>query len=100
MPGGSGCRSDPFGPWTSTTPGLTSIFTPFGTGMIFLPIRDICQSPVNSVQPQGQLPHVTEDFTADADLLRLAARHHAARGRQDAGAKSCEHVRHIVAAEV
>src|SRR5690606_26778341 len=45
-------------------------------------------------------PHVAENFAADADLHRLAARHDPARGRQDARAEARQHVGHGVAAEV
>src|SRR4051812_2607456 len=97
MPGGSGWRSLPLGPCTSTAPALTSIFTPLGTAIIFLPIRDMV---VSRCLSRRQLPHVTEDFAADAGLDRLAAGHHAARRRQDAGAEPREDVGDVVAAEV
>src|SRR5450759_3640522 len=98
IPGGSAWRIFPFGPCTSTAPGWTSIVTPFGMGIIFLPIRDInsFQLPASSFQ----LPHVTEHFAADAGLHRFAAGHDPAGGRQDAGAEAREDVRDIVAAEV
>src|SRR5215207_154389 len=88
MPGGSDWRSLPFGPCTSTTPAWTSIFTPFGIGMIFLPILDMV------------LPNVTENFAADTGLDGFAAGHDAARGRQDAGAQAGEDIGDVVTAEV
>src|SRR6185436_18460571 len=89
MPGGSGWSSLPFGPCTSTAPGLTSIFTPLGTAMIFLPILDMME-----------FPDVAEDFAADARLDRFAAGHDAARRGQDARAEAGEDVRDVVTTEV
>src|SRR5688572_20696969 len=123
MPGGSACCSLPLGPWISTEPGLTSILTPFGIAIGFLPIRDIVfsfQLPAASfragagglVQPPvlsagswerdagSLLPHVTEHFAADARLHRFAAGHHSARRGQDAGAESGEHFGDLVAPEI
>src|SRR3954468_1785143 len=93
-PGGSGWRSLPFGPCTSTRPGSTAILTPFGIAIGFLPMRDM------SVVPLTSSPHVAEHFTADAGLDRFAAGHHPARRRQDTRAESGEDVRHLVAPEV
>ena len=41
MPGGSACRSLPFGPCTSTASAAIFTVTPFGSGIGFLPIRDM-----------------------------------------------------------
>src|SRR5262245_58485869 len=46
------------------------------------------------------LPNVAKYFTADAGALRRAARHDAARRRQDAGAETAQHRRDLVAAEI
>src|SRR5918998_5502483 len=90
MPGGSGCRSLPLGPCTSTASPATLTVTPFGIGIGFLPIRDMWHF----------LPDVAEHFAADARLAGGAAGHHAARRRQDAGAEAAEHLRHLLNAEV
>src|SRR5882672_8051515 len=100
MPGGRGWCSLPFGPWMSTAPGWTSIFTPFGMGIIFLPIRDMSVSSFQLPACSSQLPDVAEHFAADARLHRFATRHHPARRRQDAGAEAREHVGDGVAPEV
>src|SRR4051812_31931481 len=82
----------------------------------FLPIRDMSvpsfQFPVSSFAPfpstgnrrlatgDSHLPHITEHFATDTRFDRLAAGHHAARCRQDAGAEPRQHVRNFVAPEV
>src|SRR5688500_2547037 len=68
------------------------ILTPCGIPIGFLPIRDMAEFP--------PLPHVTEYFAPDARLLGVAAGHHTARGRQDAGARAAESRRHFVVSEV
>src|SRR5687768_18487975 len=86
--------------------------------MGFLPIRDMVSSqfPVSSFQfpvsssrfpvlwelgtGNWQLPDIAQDFPTDPGLDRFAARHDAARGRQDVGSEAGEHVGHIVAAEI
>src|SRR5688500_6396043 len=67
--------SSPFGPLTETWPGAMSTVTPSGTGMGFLPMRLISNS-----------PDVGHDFAADAVAIRLVAGHHPARRRDDRGA--------------
>ena len=47
-PRGSGWRSLPFGPCTSTAPDTTSTLTPLGIAIGFFPIRDMSQFPVAS----------------------------------------------------
>src|SRR4029453_8343407 len=89
MPAGCAWRSWPFGPFTSMAPSTTLTVTPFGMVMGFLPIRDMVVS-----------PNVAEDFAADTSLHRGSSGHPSARGRQDARAETCQHVGHIVAAEV
>src|SRR5689334_6897557 len=98
IPGGTGWRSVPFGPFTSTAPPSILTLTPLGIGIGFLPIRDIFSYLAFSTW--RSLPDVAENFAADARLLGGAAGHHPARGRQDAGAQAAEHVRHIVDAEI
>src|SRR5436190_9821127 len=90
MPAGNACFNLPFGPCTSTASGCTLMVTPFGTVMGFFPIRDMF----------FRLPDIAEHFAADARLDRFAAGHHAARGGQDAGAESGQHLRHIGAPEI
>src|SRR5215218_1532982 len=88
------CSSSPFGPFTVTAPGWTSISTPSGISIGFLPIRLISGS---------QSPDVCDDLAADAALARLVAGHHAARGRHDRGPHAAEDagdvlLRHVAAA--
>src|SRR5690349_11736808 len=45
-------------------------------------------------------PHITEHFSTDTSLDRLASRHDTARRRQDAGAESREHVGNLVASKI
>src|SRR6187402_371449 len=88
-PGGMRCFRVPFGPFTSTAPACTVTVTPLGTAMGFLPIRDIASS-----------PDVAEHFAADTGLHRVAARHHALRGREDARAEPAHDARNVSAAEI
>src|SRR3954471_5832684 len=82
--------SSPFGPLTLTAPGLTSISTPSGISIGFLPIRLI----------SGSSPDVRDDLSADAPLSGLVARHDAARGRHDRGAHASEDSRDLVLGNV
>src|SRR5688572_14797339 len=107
IPGGTGWRSFPFGPCTSTASPAIFTVTPFGIGIGFLPIRDITEFPVGprpkACGPRGlrpSSPYVAEHFAAHARLAGGPARHHAARGRQNAGAEAAEHRRHVLDAEV
>src|SRR5262245_23244196 len=81
----TGCLSSPFGPLTVTAPGLTSISTPSGISIGFLPIRLIVRS-----------PHVCDHLAADPALTRLVAGHHPAGGRHDRGAHAAEDARHVL----
>src|SRR5215212_5357104 len=72
--------SSPLGPLTGTAPGLTSISTPSGISIGFLPILLMLTS-----------PDVGDDLSADPSLTRLVARHHAAGGGHDGRAHSSEH---------
>src|SRR5436190_5866285 len=85
--------SSPFGPFTETTPGLTSIVTPSGTAMGFLPIRLM-------TSPTAHSPHVSDDFPADASLLRLVAGHDAGRRGQDRGPHPSQHARDLLMRDV
>src|SRR5687767_12965595 len=110
MPPGTVCLNFPFGPWTSTALSSSVMVTPLGIVISFFPIRDILflssQLTVHSSQfcqlstVDCQLPNITEHLAADAHLDCFAARHHAARGRQNARAKPGQHLRHIIAAEI
>src|SRR3989442_9209876 len=90
MPVESGCVSLPFGPSARTTLPSTDTFTPSGTGMGFLPIRDM----------RGSLPHVGEDFPAHLLLSRGAIGDDAARGRDDGHAHPREDGGHLVVGDV
>src|SRR5687767_7753089 len=90
MPGGIRCVSVPLGPLTSTASGDTLTFTPDGTGIGFLPIRDIAESS----------PDVAQHFAADTGLDGVAAGHHAVRGRENARAEPAHDARDVVSAEV
>src|SRR6185436_14588826 len=114
IPAGCAWRSCPLGPFTSTALSSTLTVTPFGIVIGFLPIRDISlvspayASPCTVHRapctlhpaPRPVLPDVAEDFAADARLHGRAPGHHAARGRQDAGAQAGEHLRHVLLAEI
>src|SRR3954453_20438916 len=82
--------SSPFGPLTLTAPGLTSISTPSGISIGFLPIRLI----------RGSSPDVCDDLAADASLPGLVAGHHAARCRHDRGAHASEDPRDVVLGDI
>src|SRR4051794_17738708 len=75
-------RSDraPLGPVTWTTSGSTVTVTPSGTGMGFLPIRDI------------DLPDLRHDLAADTRAARLVAGHDPARRRDDRRAHAALHL--------
>src|SRR5271167_4295776 len=92
MPLGNPCFSLPFGPCTSTAPSSTVTVTPLGMTIGFFPIRDMVCSP--------PLPDVAQHLAADSGLDRFAAGHHAARGREDAGAEPGQHLRYIGPAEI
>src|SRR5580765_4629948 len=93
MPAGCSCFNLPFGPCTSTAPSWTLTVTPLGIVMGFLPILDMSQS-------RKVLPHVTKNLAADAGLDGGSPGHHAARSRQDAGAESAKHFRHVFLAKI
>src|SRR3954465_14350101 len=63
----------PRGPATRTTVGSIVTVQPVGTGMGFLPMRDM------------ELPDLGDDLAADALLAGVVAGHHAVRRGQDRG---------------
>src|SRR5271170_2584087 len=71
--------SSPFGPFTFTVRPSSVAVTPFGSGIILFPIRDIACVP---------LEHLTEDFAADILFAGGTVRHHALRRRDDGKAQS------------
>src|SRR5581483_299213 len=90
MPSGSGTLSLPFGPVTSSC-APTWIFTPFGSGIGFFPIRDI---------DQNLLPHATENLAAHVFLVGVAAGHHTARRGQNINSETSQHARDLGLADI
>src|SRR3954454_1242102 len=84
--------SSPFGPFTETVPGLTSIVTPSGTAIGFRPIR--------LTQLTNRSPDIGDDFAADASLLRLVAGHDADRRGQDRGPHATHDARDLPVRDV
>src|SRR5215218_1736967 len=82
--------SSPLGPFTETRPGLTSMLTPSGTAMGFLPMR----------LKSNHLPDVRDHFAAHAPMLGLVAGHHADRGGQDRGAHAAHHARDLAVRDI
>src|SRR3954467_15102255 len=72
----------PRGPFTRTTSGSTVTVTVEGTGMGFLPIRDMTR-----------LPDLGDDLAADARSAGLVAGHDAVRGGQDGRAHAAQDLR-------
>src|ERR1700680_2734845 len=67
--------------------------------MGFLPMRDIFEFSVFSSQ-FSVLPDVAQHFAAHPRACRRPPRHHAARGRENAGAEAAKHVGNFGAAEI
>src|SRR5918911_58235 len=88
MSRGTRSVSSPRGPLTRTSSGSIEIVTPSGTGMGFLPIRDMA------------LPDVGDDLAADARLAGLVAGHHAVGGGNDGGPHAAEDLRDLAVADV
>src|SRR5919201_828811 len=88
MSRGTRSVSSPRGPLTRTSSGSIEIVTPSGSGMGFLPIRDMA------------LPDVGDDLAADARLAGLVAGHHAMGGGHDRGPHAAEHLRDLGVADV
>src|SRR3954463_6680520 len=82
----------PRGPATRTTSGSTVMVTPVGTGMGFLPIRDM-------VRTFG-LPDVGEHFAAHALLTGLVTRLDALGGGQDRGPHAAEDLGDVLGVHV
>src|SRR3954451_11011830 len=78
MPGTTGVVRVPLGPFTVTTLPSCLTSTPFGTGISFLPIRDIGFS-----LTRCSLPDLAEHFAADAALDGFLSGQHALGGRDD-----------------
>src|ERR1700722_17465108 len=91
MPSGIGTLSLPLGPSTSISL-PTVIFTPLGSGMIFLPTRDIVTL--------LHLPKLAQNLAAHVFLAGRAAGHHAARRRQDIYAESAQHLGDFLPADI
>src|SRR5262245_44774767 len=72
-PAGIACESFPFGPSTLTVWSCTATFTPDGTGMGFLPMRDMAKR---------SLPDVRQDFAAHLLPAAFPVGHHTARRGQ------------------
>src|SRR6185295_1493967 len=68
---GKSRTSSPFGPLTRTVEPCTCSSTPFAIGIGSLPMRDIA------------LPHVTDDFAADAAPPCVLTGHHTLRRQED-----------------
>src|SRR5258705_586783 len=86
MPGTTAVVRVPLGPFTVTTLPSCLTSTPFGTGISFLPIRDIGIS----------LPDLAEDFAADAALDGFLSGQHALGGRDDGQAETAEDARDLL----
>src|SRR5918998_573959 len=88
-----GTRSDnvPRGPLTWTSSGSIDTVTPVGSGMGFLPMRDM-RGP--------DLPDVRHDLAADARAAGVVAGHDAPGRRDDRGAHAAEHLRDLAGAGV
>src|SRR5947209_8481958 len=86
MPGTTGVVRVPFGPLTVTTFPSCLTSTPFGTGISFLPMRDMGLS----------LPNLAKHFAADAALDGFLSGQHALRGRDDGEAETVEHARDLL----
>src|SRR3954447_13145190 len=82
-------KRSPRGPATRTTSGSTVMVTLEGTGMGFLPIRDMTR-----------LPDLGDDLATDARSASLVAGHDAVRGGQDRGAHAAQHLRDVLGIHV
>src|SRR4051812_4415240 len=75
----------PRGPLTRTISGSTVTVTVEGTGMGFLPMRDMCH-----------LPDLGDDLATDTRGAGLVAGHDAVRRRQDGGAHAAQDLRDVL----
>src|SRR5215207_4298258 len=78
----------PRGPATRTTSASIVTETESGTGMGFLPMRDIA------------LPDLGDDLAADARLAGVVTGHHAVGRGQDGGAHAAEHLRDVLGVDI
>src|SRR5262245_12284544 len=86
MPGGIGFFTEPLGPVTTTWSCLISTFTLSGTGMGFLPIRDIfCSLSID----------IAEQLAAKTLFARLLAGHDTVRRRQNVDTQAAQHLRNF-----
>src|SRR3954464_14630096 len=93
--------SAPRGPATRTTSGSTVTVTEEGTGMGFLPIRDMVKSDDRGgVDGLHASPDLGPDFAADARGAGLVAGHDAVRGRQDGGAHAAQDLRDVLGVHI
>src|SRR5262245_19031132 len=89
-PAGIACESFPFGPSTLTACSFTATFTPAGTGMGVLPMRDM-------VAP---LPDVRQDFATHLLSPALPVGHDTARRGQDGDAHAAQNGRDLVLPDI
>src|SRR6202167_3328880 len=90
MPVGSKAVSLPLGPSTSTVLPCTVYFTVAGSGIGFLPIRDIC----------FLLPDFAENLAADAFAPCLPSGHYAPRGGHDTDAEPALYPLDLIPADI
>src|SRR5437867_3371518 len=95
MSGWNDCSSWPRGPFTATRDSSTDTWTPPGTAMGCLPIRDMLL-----LLPCSRLPDVGQDFATDAELPGLAIGENASGCRQDSDAEPPQHPRDVVSTGV
>src|SRR5262245_7484738 len=92
---GCGANSSlPLGPSTRTLPSATWTLTPAGTTTGCLPIRDMIRTPVTPLAEAASgdlLPHLAEQFAADALGAGLAIADDAAVGAQNRDAQAFQH---------
>src|SRR5579871_6500155 len=93
IPRGSLIFSFPLGPCTSTESEARATFTPAGTAIGFLPIRDMKNS-------FWFLPNLAQHFAAHMRLARGAAGHHALGRGHDADAHAADHWPNLGRAEI
>src|SRR5438270_5601917 len=88
MPFGKSRTNSPFGPFTRTFDPSMLISTPFDTGIGSFPIRDIA------------LPHVAQDFAADASAPRVLSGHDPLRRRKNGDAQPAVYARDLALLDV
>src|SRR5688572_22361482 len=83
--------SSPFGPFTVMALPLTVTVTPLGTGIGFLPIRDM---------DRRSLPDEGEELATGVGASRLRIRHEAARGAHNGHPQTVAHAGNLPDADV